>query len=158
MRRPSLALLALALAAPTLCGCLTPKAKPTPSQAVVEARKGLGAKPAACQLGDLASVSPVTATFPFDEAKIDEEGLQRLTRAAAWLNCNAGVPAVIVPTADKHGTAEHMNELAVQRAQAALAALREAGAANAVVHTLAPGAPDTITTPHLVIQADGRGW
>ncbi len=156
MRKTSLVL--LALIAPALAGCLTPHAKPEPSQAVAEARKGAGVKPAACQLGALADLSPVLASFPFDESEIDAEGLLRLKRAAAWLNCNAGVPVVIIPTADNHGTPEHKKELAVQRGQATLAALRGAGAANAVVHTMAPGAPDTLTTPHLVIQADGRGW
>lgn len=146
------------LAAVSLGGCLTPSAKPTPSAAVAEARKAAGVKPAACQGGDLAAVSPTVATFPFDDPKLDDVGTRRLTAAVAWLNCNPGVPVTIVPTADNHGTAQHMQELAVQRGQAVQAALRSLGAANAVIHNLAPNAKDPVTGPHLVIQADGRGW
>jgi outer membrane protein OmpA-like peptidoglycan-associated protein len=160
-RRPSsrtLAAALLALALPALSACLTPHAQPAPSTAVAEARKGAGAKPAACQVGALADVSPTVATFPFDDPKIDEVGTRRLTAAVAWLACNPGVPVVILPTADNHGTAQHMQELAVQRAQAVVAALRALGAKDAVIHSLAPAAADPVTGPHLVIQADGRGW
>lgn len=154
---PAPALL-LCLAAVALSGCLTPRVKPTPSAAVVVARKGAGVKPAACQVGALADVSPTVATFPFDDPALDDVGLRRLTKAVAWLNCNAGVPVVIVPTADNHGTPQHQKDLAASRGQAVVAALRTLGAKDAVVHSLALGSPDTVSGPHLVIQADGRGW
>jgi outer membrane protein OmpA-like peptidoglycan-associated protein len=148
----------LALAVPALAGCLTPTAKPAPSAAIVAARQGIGARPAGCPAGALATISPLVATFPFDEAALDQEGRARLRTAADWLTCNAGVPVSILPTADNHGDAAHKLALASARGQAVLDALRAAGAKTAVVHIAAPGATDPLTGPHLVIQADGRGW
>jgi outer membrane protein OmpA-like peptidoglycan-associated protein len=157
-RRFAAPALLLIFAAVTLSGCLTPRVTPRPSAAIVTARKGAGAKPAACQLGDLARVSPTVATFPFDDATIDETGNRRLAAAAAWLNCNPGVPVVVAPTADNHGTAQHQKDLAVSRAQAVTAALRALGARSAVIHALALGGADPVSGPHLIVQADGRGW
>ena len=153
-----LPLLVLALAAPALAGCLTPAARPTPSAAIVAARQGVGAKLAACPSGDLSTLSPLVATFPFDEPALDQQGRERLQQAAVWLNCHPGVPVSILPTADKHGDAAHMRDLASARAQAVQDGLRAAGAKSAVIHIAAAGAPDPLTGPHLLIQADGRGW
>ena len=144
-------------AAGALSGCLTPKAKQPPSQAVLDARKGAGQKVQGCQ-GALADVSPALASFPFDDSLLDEEGARRVGEAAAFLACHPGTPVVVLPSADNHGTAEHQKDLAGRRAQAVLAALRTDGANSSVVHMLSPGAADPVSGPHIVIQAAGRGW
>src|SRR5258707_14491412 len=88
------------ICAATLSGCLTPPAKPAPSPAIVQARAGQGAKPAACVASDVATVSPVDVGFGFEGAQVDEVALRRLTKAADWLKCNPGVEVVIKPAAD----------------------------------------------------------
>jgi outer membrane protein OmpA-like peptidoglycan-associated protein len=141
-----------------LSGCLTPQVQPTPSQAVVQARSAAGAKPAACTGVELASISPVDMAFGFDDATISEAGQKRLAQAAAWLGCNPGIEVVIIPDADSHGDAAHLSDLAGRRAQAAAAQLRVLGAKDAVIRLLARGAADPVTAPHLVVNAQGRGW
>lgn len=158
MLRPLVPALVLLAASTALAGCLTPRVKVAPSRAVVEARKGVGQKTQACQPGQLSDVSPALASFGFDETALDVEGRRTVARVAAWLACHPGVPVVVLPGGDNHGAAEHQKDLAVKRAETVVAALRAAGAGSAVVHTLAPGAPDTVTGPHLVIQAAGRDW
>src|SRR5258706_5213781 len=146
----------LGLCAVTLSACLTPRARVGPSPAVIAARGGAGVRPASCQVGKLDDVSPTLASFPFDDATLDAVGARGLARAAAWLTCTPGVPVVVIPTADNHGDEAHRKDLATRRAQATLAALRSAGAKDAVVHLLAPGAADPVSGPHLVIKADCR--
>jgi len=149
----------LALAAPlALSACLTPKAKAPPSPAIVEARKGIGQKPPPCQATRLEDVSPAQASFPFDDSLLDEEGQRAVRGVANFLSCHAGVPVVVLPSADKHGDAAHQKDLVGRRAQAILGALRDAGASSAVVHMLSPDAADPVTGPHVVINAVGRGW
>ena len=160
-RRARLSALAVSLACATaLSGCLTPHVQPTLSSAVVEsrARAGAAAKAAACQIGGLEAISPVDMAFAFDEAAISEEGRLHVAAAARWLACNPGVEVVIKPDADNHGEPPHLQELAQQRAQATLAALRDLGAKDAVVHTLGRNGADPVAAPHLVINAQGRGW
>jgi outer membrane protein OmpA-like peptidoglycan-associated protein len=142
----------------TLSGCLTSPAKPPPSPAVLQARAGQGAKPAACAASDLATVSPVDVGFGFEDAQVGEVALRRLTKAADWLKCNVGVEVVIKPAADNHGTPAHQEQLAHARATAVVEQLRALGATQAVIRTLAVGAADPVTAPHLVIAAQGRGW
>ena len=100
MLRPLARAAILCLIAVGLSGCLTPRAKVAPSAAVLQARKGAGTKSAACPAGDLATLSPTIATFPFDDAVVDDVGIRALKTAAAWLNCHPGVPVVIIATAD----------------------------------------------------------
>jgi outer membrane protein OmpA-like peptidoglycan-associated protein len=146
------------VSAAALSGCLTPHAKPTLSQAVVQARAGAGAKPAACPSSDVSTVSPLEVAFGFDEATVPEVGHKRLADAARWLACNPQVEVVIRPDADRHGDAAHQNDLAQHRAQAVSADLRSLGAKDAVIHMLARGAADPVSAPHMVIAAKGRGW
>jgi outer membrane protein OmpA-like peptidoglycan-associated protein len=160
-RRPKprhLAAALVALAAPlALSACLTPKAKAPPSAAVLEARKGEGHKAVPCQATQLADVSPATASFPFDDSLLDDEGQRAVRGVAAYLACHPQTPVVVSPSADKHGDDAHQKDLAGRRAQAVLAALRANGS-QAVVHALAPGAADPVAGPHVVINAAGRGW
>ena len=144
-------------AAPLLAGCLTPRVKAPPSAAVIQARAGAGQKPAACGIDKLEDVSPTAATFGFDLAEISETGHERLIRAAAWLKCNPGVEAVILPAAQSRGKPEHEKDLTLHRGQAVQAELSALGVTN-TVRVLAPGAADPVQGPHLVIQAADRGW
>jgi outer membrane protein OmpA-like peptidoglycan-associated protein len=147
----------LALAIP-LSGCLTPRVQPKPSPAILEARAGATAKPHACKPGGLDAISPVDASFGYDDAAVTPSTHRRLTDAARWLNCNPGVVAVIKPDADFHGDTAHLNDLSQRRAQAVVAELRALGATASVFHVLARGAADPVSDPHMVINAVGRGW
>ena len=97
-------------------------------------------------------------SFGFDEATLSETGQKGLSQAAAWLACNPHTEVVIVPDADNHGDAAHLNDLAQRRAKAAAEQLRALGAKDAVIRILSRGAVDPVTAPHLVINAQGRGW
>jgi outer membrane protein OmpA-like peptidoglycan-associated protein len=159
MRSTDLAALAAGLACATaLSGCLTPHVTPPPSRAVLEARAGVNAKSAACAAGGLASISPVDVGFGFDDATISPDGERRLAAAAQWLACNPKTEIVILPDADNHGDAAHLKDLAQRRAKAVQDRLRALGATAAVIQILPRGAPDTLSGPHLVVNAQGRGW
>jgi len=158
-RRALLPALAATLAcAALLSGCLTHRVQPVLSKAVVEARASAGAKASACTAGDLASLSPMDVGFAFDDAAITEAAQSRLAAAARWLSCNPKTEVVILPSADSHGDAAHLQDLAQRRAQAVQDRLRALGATGAVIHVLGRGAADPVTAPHLVINAIGRGW
>jgi len=156
--RPIPALAAALILAAPLAGCLTPHVKPVGSRAVAEAEARAGARATGCGSADLAAISPVEMDFPFDDAQVSEAGQKRLAAAAQWLACNRTAQVSILPDADNHGDARHMDDLAQRRAQAAQAGLRSLGATGAVIHLAARGAPDPVTGPHLVIDAKGRGW
>jgi hypothetical protein len=94
----------------------------------------------------------------FDETTIPEAAQAPLAAAARWLACNPGVEVVILPDADNHGDAAHLNDLAQRRAQAVAERLRTLGATAATLRILPRRAPDPVTAPHLVINAQGRGW
>ncbi|MGZ6038304.1 MAG: OmpA family protein [Phenylobacterium sp.] len=156
--RASLPSLAAALLSVSLTGCLTQHIKPPPSQAILQARAAHAAGPAACAGGNLETISPLEARFPFDDATITEAAQKRLAAAAQWLGCNPGVEVVIMGDGDNHGDAEHLDDLARRRAQAVADDLRGRGADKPVMHLLARGAADPVSAPHLVIHAIGRGW
>jgi outer membrane protein OmpA-like peptidoglycan-associated protein len=151
--------LAISLVCATaLSGCLTKPVKQAPSQAILQTRARVGAKPAACTGEDLASISPMEAGFGFEETQLSDAAQQMVAKAAAWLKCNPGVEVVILPAADSHGTPAHQQELAQTRAKAVVDQLRAMGATQAVIRTVAVGGADPLTAPHLVISARGRGW
>jgi outer membrane protein OmpA-like peptidoglycan-associated protein len=157
--RTALSALAVAmLCGATLSGCLTPNIRPPPSKAVAQARAHAGAKAEGCKPGGLETLSPMEIDFAYDDPKVTEVGQKELARAAQWLGCNAGVEVVILPDADHHGDAAHLDALAQQRGQAVVEALRALGATGPVIHTLKRGGTDPVTAPHLVINARGRGW
>ena len=149
---------ATALVGATLSGCMTPHVQPAPSQAILQARAQHTVKPAACAQGGLEAISPLEASFPFDDATLSELGQQRLAAAVRWLGCNPGVEVVIRPDADNHGEPAHLNDLAQRRAKAVADQLRTLGASEAVLRLLPRGGGDPVTAPHLLINATGRGW
>jgi outer membrane protein OmpA-like peptidoglycan-associated protein len=157
-RAPISALAAGLVCAAALSGCLTPHVKPTLSQAVVQARAGAGQTSAACPAEASSTAPPIDIGFGFDDATVSEVGRQRLAEAVRWLACNRQTQVVIAPNADRHGDAAHQDDLASRRAQAVVAELRSQGAKDAVIQTLARGAADPVTAPHLLITAKGRGW
>jgi outer membrane protein OmpA-like peptidoglycan-associated protein len=147
------------ICAPVLAGCTTPRVQPEPSAAVLQARANAAAhKAAACTPGGLDAISPVDVGFGFDDAELSDPGQRRLAAAVAWLGCNPGVEVVILPDADNHGDAAHLADLAQKRALAVQARLRSLGATATVIRLLPRGAADPVTGPHLVINAQGRGW
>jgi len=158
MRRAFSVLAAGLLCATALSGCFTPRVKPAPSPAILDARARVGAKAAACPTEGLDAVSPVAVGFAFDDGAITPAAQTRLAAAAKWLSCNPGVEAVIQPDADHHGSDAHMNELAQQRAAAVQTQLRALGAAATVIRTLPRGAKDPVTAPHMVLLVEGRCW
>ncbi len=141
-----------------LSGCLTPRVKAPASAAVVEARQRVTQKAPTCGDTSLADVSPTSATFPFDDSLLDEMGAMRMRKVTAYLACHPQTPVVILPAADHHGDPAHEKDLAGRRAQAVTAALREGGATNAVIRMVAMGGKDPLTEPHILINAEGRGW
>jgi outer membrane protein OmpA-like peptidoglycan-associated protein len=146
------------LCAASLTGCLTQRVKPPPSPAVLQARAVRTAKPAACSPGGLEAISPLDASFAFDDATVSAVGQQRLAAAVRWLGCNPGVEVVIKPDGDNHGDAAHLNDLAQRRATAVSEQLRGLGATAPVIHMLSRNAADPVAAPHLLINAIGRGW
>jgi outer membrane protein OmpA-like peptidoglycan-associated protein len=157
--RPLFSGLAMAvLCAAGLSACLTPHVQPVLSTAVAQARAGALAKPAACTPGGLDQISPVDAVFAFDATEISPQGGQRLAAAARWLTCNPGVEAVIRTDSDSHGAAAHQDALASGRGKAVADKLRELGATATTLRIVARGGADPVTTPHLLINATGRGW
>lgn len=146
------------ICATALTGCLTPRAKPAPSAAILEARARMTAKPSACPTEGLDAISPVSVGFAFDDPAITTAGQVRLTAAARWLACNPTIEAVVQPDADHHGPPAHLDELAQQRGQAVQSQLRALGANANVVRLLARGGADPVKGPHMLIVAEGRGW
>ena len=153
---PALALLPTAAA---LGGCMAQHVPPVPSEAVAQALAAAKTEATAtCAPGGLDAISPLQVGYHYDAADIPPTGQKRLADAAAWLKCNPGVEATGIPSADNHGDGKHMNELATQRAQATVEALRKLGATAVILHITPRDGADPLTTRHLVIRADGRGW
>lgn len=152
------AILCAPLCAVTLSGCLTPHVKPDPSPAVLQARANIGQKAVPCTPGGLETISPLELGFAFDDAAVTETDRKRLTTAVRWLSCNPGVEVVVSPDADNHGDGAHLKDLAQHRGQAVAEELRTLGATSAVIRLLPRGEADPVTTPHLLIAAQGRGW
>jgi outer membrane protein OmpA-like peptidoglycan-associated protein len=115
--RPRLALALIAAAA--LAACTTPVVEPQLSQAVIDARAHRDVPPeGACPETALNTISPLFVGFPFGESKLDDTLSRTLDDPIRWLTCHAGVPVVVRPDADSHGTDAEQDALAQQRAEA----------------------------------------
>jgi outer membrane protein OmpA-like peptidoglycan-associated protein len=143
----------------TLVGCQTQTVRPVPSKAIAQALAAAKTQTGpTCAANNLADISPLGVDFPYDAAEMSTVGQRRLAAAAAWLKCNPGVEATIIPSADNHGDAAHQNQLATQRAQATVETLRALGATAVILHITPRDGADPLTTTHLLIKANGRGW
>lgn len=138
-----------------LSGCLTPRVKPTPSAAVLEARQHRDAKaPPPCPALD----GPISVGFGFGEAAIGELALPAVVQAAQLMTCHPGISALIVGQADVHGTEAEQRKLSEARANAVAAALRERGVAPGRIATQIQGTTPPGDATHLVVLAEGRRW
>ncbi|WP_165837076.1 OmpA family protein [Phenylobacterium hankyongense] len=148
----------LVLATAGLGGCLTPRARPQPSQAILDARAHRDVPPAtACAAQPLASVSPAEVNFGFAETSLPGAAPAALAPAIAWLVCHPGVPIVILPDADNHGAPEAQAALAKSRAETVRQYLLTQGVAPAQLQIL-PLAAAEPAGDHVLIRAIGRRW
>lgn len=152
-------LAALTIVAVALAGCMAPRFKEHPSEAILQARAHRDVPPApACTSTDVSAISPVSAEFPFDDATLAEEGRTALEAAMPWIICHPDTPIVIKPAADSHGTAQEQADLAQRRAETVRTYLIGHGVASARITALALNAAEPAGPPHLVILAEGRRW
>jgi peptidoglycan-associated lipoprotein len=158
--RPRLALALIAASA--LAACTTPVVEPQLSQAVIDARAHKDVPPeGACPSTPLSSVSPLFVGFPFGEGKLDKTLSSTLDDPTAdpvrWLACHDGVPVVIKPDADSHGTDAEQDALAQQRAEAVRNYLIAHGVAPGRIRILRRNAAAP-TGQVFLINAEGRRW
>lgn len=150
---------ALALiAASALAACTTPVVTPQLSQAVIDARAHRDVPPeGACPETPLNTVSPLFVGFPFGESKMDVTLSTPMVDQVHWLSCHAGVPVVIKPDADSHGTEAEQDALAQHRAEAVRNYLTAHGVAAGRIRIVrrTDAAP---TGQVFLINAEGRRW
>lgn len=139
-------------AAAALCGCMTERAHPQPSAAVLEARAARSASTAAC---DPIADAPVSASFAFQTAELSLVGQQRLDEAVKVLACHPSAVVVIEASADQRGTEAEQARLAQQRRAAVAAYLAQAGVPPG---RIAAGSAAPAGGDGLVIRAEGQGW
>jgi outer membrane protein OmpA-like peptidoglycan-associated protein len=148
----------LVLATASLGGCLTPRARPQPSQAILDARAHRDvAATTACAAQPLSSVSPAEVNFGFSETSLPGAAPAAVAPAIAWLACHPGVAVIIQPDADNHGAPEAQATLAKSRAETVRQYLLAQGVADARIQLL----PIRGTEPagdHVLIRAIGRRW
>lgn len=144
-------------AAGALAGCMTPRAKPQLSQAVIDARAHRDVPaPEACPSSPLNTVSPVIVGFAFDESGLTDAMRQSLAAPAKWLACHPATPAAIKPDADSHGTDAEQDALARSRAEGVKSYLVAQGVTADRITVLARGA--TAPPDAFLIRAEGRRW
>lgn len=154
--RPGL-VLALALAAFGLAGCLTPRAKVHVSQAVLDARAHHDVtQVATCPQTPLATASPAQLSFAFDSAEMDATSTPLLAAAAQWIACHRTAVAIL-PDSDRHGTASEQDRLARQRAETVAAFLTAHRVDPSRIRILPRGQPAPRGEIFL-IHAEGRRW
>jgi outer membrane protein OmpA-like peptidoglycan-associated protein len=154
----SLRLAAIVLILPVLSGCLTQRARPQPSAAILETRAGARAVAVpACPQTPLAQLSPTSAGFAFGEATLPTLEGQPLAKLPAWLACHRETPVLIRPDADLHGTPAEQDALAQTRAAAVQAWLIAQGVGAERIRILPRGAAEP-AGDHLLVLAEGRRW
>ena len=146
------------LAAAGLTGCMTPRAEPELSQAVLDARAGRNA-PASqgCAQQPLTAVSPATVGFAFNEAKAPDALPRALAAPVLWLACHPQAAAAILPDADGHGGPAEQDDLARRRAEAVRDYLAGQNIPAARIQILRRGAAEP-KGEVVVIRAEGRRW
>lgn len=148
---------ALLLAGLALTGCMTPRIKPAPSPAVVEARASAvqaRAHPASlCASVSLDPAVRLDVPFAYDKDELTETGRDALDQAAAWLICRPAAVAAIVGESDPTGTEERRKAIAAARVAAARTYLTAHGVAAARLLADKPASGEFLS-----IAAKGRGW
>ncbi|WP_091735038.1 OmpA family protein [Phenylobacterium immobile] len=152
------AILAAGLAAALfLNGCMTPRLKPAPSQAVLDARAARDAKAAAC--ADITETPLIVATFGFQTAELSETAKLRLDEARHWLTCRTTMTARIEAIADRRGSEADQANLTRQRRSAISAYLVAGGVQPArIVEAEAAASAQPAASDVLVIRGEGQGW
>jgi outer membrane protein OmpA-like peptidoglycan-associated protein len=152
--RPAL-FLSLLAAAGALGGCLTQRASPSVSQAVLDARAHRDvAKASACA----SLTSPQSIGFGFGEGTLSDLAAPDLEAVRAMLACHPAARALIVGQADQHGTADERRTLARARAAAVSGWLQAHGIAAGRLASQAEGKTPAGDDQRLVIMAEGRRW
>jgi outer membrane protein OmpA-like peptidoglycan-associated protein len=145
-------------AAAVLAGCTTARVEPQQSQAVQEARARENAPPPpTCPQTPLASVTPVTVGFAFNDTELTEAMSLPLVEAAQWIACHPAVRVVIKPDSDTHGTQAEQDSLARRRAERVRDYLTAHGVTTDRLVILRRGQPVPAGEAFL-ISAEGRRW
>jgi outer membrane protein OmpA-like peptidoglycan-associated protein len=150
---PILALAALA----ALGGCMTPRLKPAPSAAILEARARAAqarAHPASLCVGvSLDPAVPLAVPFGYEKDELTEAGRDVLDDAAAWLICKPAAFAVVTGEGDPTGTEETRKAIAARRVVAVRAYLAAHGVAAGRLLAAPPASGQVLS-----VIARGRGW
>jgi outer membrane protein OmpA-like peptidoglycan-associated protein len=148
----------LVLATAGLGGCVTPRVRQQPSQAILDARAHRDVVPTtACAAQPLSAVSPAEVNFGFAETSLPGNAAAALAPPIAWLACHPGVAIVIQPDADNHGAPEAQAVLAKSRAETVRQYLMTQGVAAAQMQILALRGAEP-AGDHVLIRAIGRRW
>lgn len=157
-KTPRLALPLLALGTlAALGGCMTPRVKPAPSPAVLEARARAAqarAHPASLCVGvRLDPAVPLVVPFGYEKDELTEAGRDALDDAAAWLICNPAAFAALTGEGDPTGTDESRKAIAARRVVAVRAYLIAHGVAAGRLPAAPPASGQVLS-----VVARGRGW
>jgi outer membrane protein OmpA-like peptidoglycan-associated protein len=149
--------LPILLAATALSGCMTPRAEPAASPAVLEARAHAAqarAHPASLCAGvNLDPATPIVVPFGYESDQLTEAGRDVLDRGGAWLICKPAAYAVITGEADPTGTDETRTAIAAARVVAVRTYLAAHGVAAGRLLAAPPASGEVLS-----IVARGRGW
>ena len=154
MPRPMLSLIVLAPLA--LAACTTPRAQPTPSKAVLEARARQKTSGPAAGCPQLSA--PMSVGFGFGESTLSDVNAPDLATLATAMTCRPELTATIVGQADGHGTTADQAKLAEDRAHAVVEDLEKRDVAGERLKTQVQGTAPAADADHLVVMAEGRRW
>jgi outer membrane protein OmpA-like peptidoglycan-associated protein len=146
---------AVLAAAGLLSACVTHRVNPVQSRAVLDARAHKDVQTSAgCP--DLAS--PLSVAFGFGEGSVSELNTPALEQAAQELACHPAAKALVVGSADNHGTDAEQRQLAQTRIKAVSDYLRAHGIAADRLQIQVQGKAPGGDAQRLVILAEGRRW
>jgi outer membrane protein OmpA-like peptidoglycan-associated protein len=136
---------------------MTPRIKPAPSPAILEARARAAlarAHPASLCAGvRLDPAAPVMVPFGYEKDELTEAGRDALDAAAGWLICNPAASAAITGESDPTGTEEARKAVAAKRVVAVRAYLVAHGVAAVRLPAIPPASGQVLS-----VIARGRGW
>lgn len=155
MRLKITALLATAALALTACGSSTEDCVDVSGQGGVPSAAEVVAAEAACAPGTAADFVENVGDrvfFDFDRSVIRPDGMETLTRQAAWLNQYPNIGVTINGHCDKRGTVEYNLALGERRAHAAMEQLVAMGVNPARIKIVSYGKNRPI------VEQDGSEW